>query len=69
VNFDLRVMEPMVLVLTDNSDETPPRSAWPMVHQRDETQDAAIRFIQSQIGGPGAALKTERSQALEQVDF
>ena len=62
-------METMLPVLTDNSDETPARSTLRMAHQRVETQDAAIRFIQSQIGGPRAALATERSQALERVDF
>jgi hypothetical protein len=67
--FDLQAMETMLPILTDNSDETLPRTTWRMVPPRDETKNAAIRFIQSQIGGPGAALEPERSQALEQVDF
>lgn len=49
--------------------ETPAQRIRQKVHPRDKTQDAAIRFIQSQIGGPLAALAAESSQALNRVDF
>ena len=50
--------------------ETPARRIRHMVHRRGETRDAAIRFIQSQIGGSAlAVLAAESSQALDRVDF
>jgi hypothetical protein len=51
------------------SSETPARHIGQTAHRRGETQDAAIRFIQSQIGGPLAALAAETLQALDQVEF
>lgn len=48
---------------------TPDRGLRQIAHRRGETRDATVRFIQSQIGGPLAALAAESAQAVDRVDF
>ena len=59
----------MLPVLPVNDDEMPPRNSSWTAREGVQIQDAAIRFIQSQIGGPNAALKSANSLTRKQVDF